>query len=133
MVELTGRCQCGSVRLKVNGAIIGANHCHCESCRRATSSPVTSFFTVASGDASLSGEPLRYFASSPDVRRGFCASCGSPLSYESELRPGEIDFYVMLLDDTAAITMQQHDHWGERVGWLTTVDELPKHEVGNDD
>ncbi|PWV98985.1 hypothetical protein DFR52_104276 [Hoeflea marina] len=126
MVDLTGRCLCGGVKLKIHGAIIGANHCHCESCRRATSSPVTSFFTVATGDGELEGDAVRFFASSAGVRRGFCGNCGSPLSYESDQRPGEIDFYVMLLEEPAAITMRQHDHWGERVGWLTVADDLPK-------
>ncbi|KGF70375.1 hypothetical protein LL06_05410 [Hoeflea sp. BAL378] len=128
MGELTGKCLCGGVRLRVKGAIIGANHCHCESCRRATSSPVTSFFTVASQDGFLEGEPLRFFASSPGVKRGFCSHCGAPLSYQSDQRPGETDFYVMLLEEPAAITMRQHDHWNERVGWLNVVDDLPKDE-----
>jgi hypothetical protein len=36
-----------------------------------------------------------YFASSAGVRRGFCARCGSPLTYENEGAPDEIH----LLDD----------------------------------
>ncbi|OCW57607.1 hypothetical protein AWJ14_01950 [Hoeflea olei] len=114
--------------LRVRGEILGSNHCHCESCRRASSSPVTSFFTVAMGDASLTGDTLGSYASSPGVQRGFCKGCGTPLSYQSEQRPGEIDYYVMLLDEPGAIAVERHDHWNERVGWIGLADDLPKHE-----
>ena len=93
MTGLSGGCLCRSVRFSVTGPIIRTGHCHCESCRRATSSPVTSFFCVARADASFEGEALRHYASSPGVRRGFCGNCGSPMSYETAERPAEIDLY----------------------------------------
>ncbi|MBR0555384.1 GFA family protein [Ciceribacter sp. L1K23] len=128
MTELSGRCLCGSVRLSVSGPVLNANHCHCESCRRATSSGVASFFTVARTDVELSGASLRRFVSSPGVTRGFCGTCGSPMSYETERRPAEIDLYIACLDDPSAIVPKAHDFWSERVGWLHVVDGLPKNE-----
>ena len=38
-------------------------------------------------------------ASSLGVRRGFCAKCGSPLTYENERRPDEVDLLAGALDD----------------------------------
>jgi hypothetical protein len=130
MTELSGHCLCGAVRFKVRGAVKCAGHCHCESCRRAASSPVTSFFTVQRADTVLAGESLRFYASSPGVRRGFCGLCGSPMSFETDRRPSEIDLYVASLDNGLTVTIGEHWHWDERVDWLHISDDLPKSENG---
>ncbi|WP_203423637.1 GFA family protein [Sinorhizobium sp. BG8] len=127
-MKLTGRCLCKSLRVELSGPVIRAGHCHCESCRRATSSPVTTFLSAARSDVVLTGETLRHFASSPGVRRGFCGNCGSPMTYETEERPGEIDLYVAALDDASGVTISQHWYWNERVSWLHCQDDLPKRE-----
>lgn len=127
MTELSGRCLCKSVRYHVSGPIIRTGHCHCESCRRATSSPVTTFFCVAKDSVAFQGEAFRHFASSQGVTRGFCGNCGSPLSYETADRPGEIDLYAASLDDASGVAITQHWFWSERVSWLACNDDLPKH------
>lgn len=126
VVALKGRCLCGSVTLRFSGKVLGANHCHCESCRRATSAPVTSFFTGKKADAVLDGEGLRFHVSSPGVRRGFCGLCGSPMSYETDTRPDEVDFYLASLDSLDGVVIKGHSHWSERVPWLNCADDLPK-------
>ncbi|WP_411036660.1 GFA family protein [Shinella sp. BYT-45] len=128
MTDLTGRCLCRSLTFSVSGDIVSTGHCHCESCRRATSSPVTTFFCVAGKDVAFRGDTLRHYASSPGVRRGFCGNCGSPMSYETDKRPGIIDLYVATLDDAAGIEITQHGYWNERVSWLHCEDDLPKRE-----
>lgn len=128
MSELSGQCLCKSVRFRVSGPVIRTGHCHCESCRRATSSPVTSFFCVAKENVVFEGETLRHYASSPGVSRGFCGACGSPISYETDDRPNDIDLYVGTLDDASGLTITQHWFWSERVPWLACDDNLPKHD-----
>lgn len=128
MSELSGRCLCRSVGFRVNGPVLRTGHCHCESCRRATSSPMTSFLCVATSDVVFEGETLRHYASSPGVSRGFCGNCGSPLSFATTERPGEIDLYVATLADATGIAVAQHWFWGERVAWFSCQDDLPKHE-----
>lgn len=130
MTELLGHCLCGNVRFTVRGTVKGAGHCHCESCRRAASSPVTSFFTVPRADAVLAGESLRFYVSSPGVRRGFCGQCGSPMSFETDRRPDDIDLYVASLDNGQSVSISEHWHWDERVDWLNISDDLPKSENG---
>ena len=126
MAKLTGRCFCGAVTLRFSGDVLRTLHCHCESCRRATSSAVASFFTVRGADAVLEGESLSFYSSSPGVLRGFCNRCGSQMSYQTEARPAEIDLYVASLEDSTGITMDGHSYWDERVHWLNVVDDLPK-------
>ncbi|MFL0691499.1 MAG: GFA family protein [Agrobacterium tumefaciens] len=127
---LSGHCLCGGVRFRAVGLVRTSGHCHCESCRRAASSPVTTFFTVPREGTELAGESLRYYASSPGVRRSFCGNCGSPMSFETERRPDDIDLYVASLDEGLSVPIGEHWHWDERVDWLTVVDDLPKSEGG---
>ena len=42
----TGRCLCGAIQFEFAGEAVETTHCHCESCRRQTSSPVATFVTV---------------------------------------------------------------------------------------
>lgn len=129
-MAFSGHCLCGDVRFRTAGLVRTSGHCHCESCRRATSSPVTTFFTVPREGTELAGESLRYYASSPGVRRGFCGNCGSPMSFETERRPEDIDLYVASLDTGLSLPIREHWHWEERVDWLHVDDDLPKSEGG---
>ena len=85
-----GRCLCGCVMFEYEGTPNWILHCHCESCRRATSSPMTTWISVARNDFFLTKGLPRYFSPSAGVRRGFCETCGSPLTYESERVPDEV-------------------------------------------
>jgi hypothetical protein len=122
----TGRCLCGRTRYELGGDVPPAYHCHCESCRRAASSPFTTWITVKATDVWWHGPPRQHFESSPGVTRGFCGECGSPLTYEAEDKPGVIDLYAASLDDQTAVRVAGHDLWSERVPWLEIVDDLPK-------
>ena len=45
----TGRCLCGDIRFEYRGAPIEAGYCHCESCRRHTSSPFVAYVVIDKG------------------------------------------------------------------------------------
>lgn len=123
----TGRCLCGKIAFAYTGAPNWTLHCHCESCRRATSSPVTTWISVPrAGFAFTQGAP-RHFASSPGVRRGFCGDCGSPLSYENESMPDEVHLYAASLTDPSEVAPSRHVFAAEQVPWLEILDELPRY------
>ena len=74
---LTGGCQCGAVRYRVEGQVVNAGVCHCRMCQKAGGNFGMAYF----GALSLiftRGTPAA-FESSPGVLRGFCARCGTPL------------------------------------------------------
>nr|WP_255449545.1 GFA family protein [Shimia ponticola] len=102
-------------------------HCHCNSCRRATGSPMTSFFGMGRGQVTWEGE-RSFYNSSPGVTRGFCGKCGSPLFYMSTKWPGEVHLYAANLDDPNVYTPTAHVFWAEKLDWLAVSDDLPKHE-----
>jgi len=96
----TGGCQCGAVRFAVEGKLGRPSICHCRMCQKAFGA----FYAplVGTGRAKLTwtrGEPKR-FQSSNLVKRGFCADCGTPLTYEA---PDGIALAIGAFDDPWAI------------------------------
>lgn len=132
MPELTGRCMCGTVTWRSNGDILWAALCHCEDCRRAASSDYVSWFGVLRSTMTWTG-PRRLYKSSPKVTRSFCAECGAPLSFETEIFPDETHLYAASLDDPAIYKPTAHIFWSERLPWVTVSDDLPKHPKGLQD
>lgn len=122
-----GRCLCGDVTYEFEGAENWRAYCHCESCRRNTSSPVTAFFGVARSAFRFTGKAPLAYASSPGVRRLFCGRCGSPMAYETDRRPHEIDLYALTLEDPQRYRPDAHTHVAERLAWFDVKDDLPRH------
>jgi hypothetical protein len=127
MSNLTGHCLCGDVAFAVSAAPLQVVYCHCESCRRATSSPVTTFLIVQRPDFRYTRGTPRVYASSPGVRRSFCERCGSPIAYETDRRPNHIDLYACNLSDPTAVVPQAHVHVEEQVPWFEVLDDLPRY------
>ena len=130
---LKGQCFCGQVRWETDSPVLWAGHCHCESCRRATSAPFTSFFGVARDGVRWAGELAEYETSGGAVRRQFCPACGTQMTYQSEAWPDETHLYAATLDDPAQFSPQAHFHWAERVPWLALSDDLPRYARSSDD
>jgi hypothetical protein len=126
---VAGRCLCGDVQYEYWGTPLKILYCHCQSCRRHTASSVAPFVCVAK-DASrvTKGDPVVY-TSSPGVRRRFCGRCGSPISYESDRNPNQVDFFMGTLNDpTVAPTF--HVFTEEQLPWFEIADALPRYARG---
>ena len=127
-----GRCLCGQVTFEYEGPENWSGHCHCESCRRNTSSPFTSFLGVAKTAYRYTGKMPAAYESSPGVRRLFCATCGSPVAYESDRWPEETHFYAASLEKPEAYRPEFHVFWSEKVPWIDLADDLPKYDHSGD-
>jgi hypothetical protein len=125
-----GRCLCGDIRYEYRGDPILTVHCHCESCRRHTSAPVATFVCVPRTSFRLiSGTPTVY-VSSPGARRSHCGRCGSPISYEGDRHPEQIELYIGTLEDPAAARPTCHIYTAEQLPWFEAADTLPRYEHG---
>ena len=126
----TGHCLCGAIHYEYDGEPTLVVHCHCESCRRQTASPVATFVIVPKAALRFTRGQPKEFSSSPGVYRSFCAECGSPLYYRTEQRPDVIDLYLGTLSEPGAITPQcQCTRWSSCRGsrsWMTCRD-IPDH------
>ena len=122
-----GHCLCRAITFAYEGKPLWVAHCHCESCRRNTASPVTTFLGVATqGFRWTQGEPA-VFESSPGVRRRFCGRCGTPLAYEADRFPGEVHLYVANLESPGAVSPTAHVHVAEQLPWFEIQDALPRY------
>jgi hypothetical protein len=121
-----GRCLCGAVVFRYKGAPNWVVHCHCETCRRATSSPMTTWVSVPRTTFAFTKGAPRHFNSSPGVRRGFCETCGSPLTYESERMPDEVHLYAASLVQPDRVSPSRHVFAEEQLPWFEVLDDLPR-------
>jgi hypothetical protein len=122
---LRGGCLCGAVRYKVVGPALDSGSCHCRSCRKASSAPELPYAQFAVADFEIvRGWPASYH-SSPDVTRGFCRHCGSPLTYRHAGRPDRLDIMTCSLDDPDAVPPLRHVWTSHRPRWAVIGDGLP--------
>jgi hypothetical protein len=126
---LAGACFCGAIRFRVTGPVPEACYCHCESCRRASGAPYVAWCTVDRTGFSVSQGQLRLHASSPRVTRGFCADCGTTLTYTHDARLDEIDVTVVALDAPERIVPTRHIWVCDKLPWVAINDGLPQYET----
>ena len=123
---IAGRCLCGRVCYQVNGEPIWIGYCHCRSCQRATGAAAVTHVGVNDADLEFVKGERRTYESSPGVKRGFCADCGTPLTYESDRFSGYIQVYVGTFDEPHQFMPQAHVHYSERIVWYEVKDDLPR-------
>jgi hypothetical protein len=122
-MSLSGGCQCGAVRFSAT-AVGGASICHCRMCQKAFAAPFGALVTVKDADLTWTRGAPTYFQSSNMVRRGFCAACGTPLTYVA--RAAETEVACCAFDDPNAVTPRSQLSYETRVGWFDSLGELPK-------
>ncbi|MEE2527208.1 GFA family protein [Hyphobacterium sp. HN65] len=99
----TGGCQCGRVRFETSGEPRFIANCHCRDCRKATGAAFSTWVGFESNQITWKGEPDR-FASSEGVQRGFCKTCGTPLTYQGEKWPDETHILIGVFDQPETYT-----------------------------
>lgn len=125
--QTTGRCLCGAVRFKFDpDAVKWTCNCYCESCRRATGAPVSTFISVRDTGWRWLGEMPAVYESSPGVRRSFCPVCGTSLTYAAEKVRGETHFLAANLIDPSAVHVDFEYAKGERLHWADLEGDLPQ-------
>ena len=125
MAAIEGGCFCGAVRYRASAPPKASLICHCASCRRAAAAPAMPWVTFAADDFSITRGDLATYRSSPPVRRGFCGACGTPISYEHDERPDEVDVTTVSLDDPEAFPPTHHLRLMEALAWVRFGDGLP--------
>jgi len=121
-----GGCLCGSVRYQARGPATNLCFCHCRSCQRATGAPMVPWATFAAHSFAIVRGALMQYRSSPRVMRGFCAACGSSLTYRRDDRSDEVDVTLSSLDAPAALVPEVHIWVQDKSPWLTIADGRPQ-------
>jgi hypothetical protein len=111
--RFSGGCQCGAVRFAAAAPLGRASICHCRMCQKAFAGPYGALVAAPRLD-STRGAPA-YFQSSNRVRRGFCAACGTPLTYEPDVGPPEVA--IVAFDEPGAIAPVIQHARATRLPW----------------
>ncbi|PZU87246.1 MAG: aldehyde-activating protein [Chelatococcus sp.] len=127
---VTGGCQCGAIRYRLT-ARPKASICFCRMCQKAAGHYFGAFAGVALGELVWTrGEPA-LFASSEAAERGFCPSCGTPLTFAYR-GSGRISVTAGSLDDPSAFP-PVHAHGIEgKVPWFEALGRLPGRRTEDD-
>jgi hypothetical protein len=115
-----GGCQCGAVRYEVE-SLGRASICHCRMCQLAFGNAFAPLVT-ALGLRWLGAEPKR-FRSSNLVQRGFCADCGTPLTYERDGADPEVA--IATLDAATRVPPVIQVGLESRLPWCNELSTLP--------
>ena len=100
MSGLSGGCQCGAVRFRVEGEPRYSTICHCRMCQKAFSAPFGAFASVPVGGLVWTRGQRKTFQSSNAIARGFCGDCGTPLTFEAASGEGRnIGLTICAFDD----------------------------------
>lgn len=123
----TGGCQCGAVRYALYVAPQRAHACHCRMCQRAVGGLFAALAGAPHADFAWTKGAPAVFQSSNMAERGFCASCGTPLSYRG-LHPAVKRTYVTIgsMDDPEKAPVLENIGVESRISWVRFCEGLPE-------
>lgn len=119
MTKYEGGCQCGAVRFIVQATPKFVARCHCAACRKATGGAYSVWVGFKESEIEWTAGAPAVYESSRGVRRGFCKSCGTPLSYQGEKWPGELHLTIGAFDEPEAFTPKGDAFPDEALPWVT--------------
>ncbi len=132
MVTLHGGCQCRVHRYTVRLEKPEGYFCHCRMCQQAFGNIFATFINVSVNDVSWDTCEPTYYQSSRIARRGFCASCGTPLTFQF-LEATYMDLSVGSLDEPGAVSPTEHTGIESRVASWHAPGPLPESRIDDNE
>lgn len=127
---LEGGCLCGAVRYRSSGTPFAAEYCHCRMCQKGAGAVVVCWMDFRAEQLSwTAGKPAEY-QSSATVWRGFCAGCGSTLSFRDNRHPEYITLSIASLDEPGSVRPSYHIYTDSQVDWLIIDDDCKRFAQG---
>ena len=125
---IKGSCLCGAVSFEVEGAFEHAPEaCHCTQCRKQTGH-LWAGVNVRRTALTLHGaEKVAWYASSEQVRRGFCSVCGSSLFWSPTIEGYPwISVAMGLFDLPTGTRLAKHTFVNDKGDYYDLDDGLPQ-------
>jgi hypothetical protein len=120
----SGRCLCGAIEYRVNGALRDVVFCHCTRCRR-THGHFAAYTACARDDLELiEDRGLRWYEADAR-RRGFCAVCGASVFWELEGSP-TISISAGTLDEPTGLDPSRHIYTADAGDYYELTDALER-------
>src|SRR5215467_14408785 len=98
--------------------------CHCRMCQRASGQPFMAFARVKKDNLRWTHGSPTIFRSSNIVERGFCAACGTPLTYR-RVESETVSVTIGSLDHPEAARPTLQFGIEGKLSWTGALDQLP--------
>ncbi len=119
----SGGCQCGAVRYRVDGALTHPHICHCRMCQKAAGNYFMPLANAQNHEFTITRGEMAFYQSSDPVRRGFCAKCGTPLTFET-IGAAHLNVVLGSLDNPAAIKPAAQFGIEAKMPWFADLEHL---------
>jgi hypothetical protein len=130
MQERSGSCLCGQIRYRVKGQPVVSRLCWCRDCQHiAGNGTANAVFPTEAIE--IEGKPAEYTSvadSGNQVRRRFCAACGSHLFADNTGRLGLTVVRLGTLDDPSSITPEANIWISSAPSWACLNPDLSRSE-----
>ena len=124
-VLYSGGCQCGAIRYALYAEPFDSHICHCRMCQKAFGAFYAPLTLIGYEDfAWTRGKPAT-FRSSPEVERGFCPACGTPLTF-ARRGASHFDISIGSLDEPERVKPQLQIGVESRIPWTADMPSLPE-------
>ena len=127
--RLAGGCLCGAIRFSAVPVKPEMGVCHCSMCRKAQGSAFGANIPVPEAQFTLTrgAEALVSYASTPDKKRCFCGTCGSPI-YSALAGVPVVRLRAGSLDKPDGVVPSGHIFAASHATWHRITDDLPQHD-----
>ena len=123
-MTLTGGCQCGAVRFRVEGELGRASICHCRMCQKAFGGFYGPYVGVEKASLVWTRGAQKRFQSSNRVWRGFCGDCGTQLTFELDGRVSDVA--IGAFDEPSRVAPQVQVRHEDAQSFVDGVADLPR-------
>ncbi len=130
--RMTGGCQCGAVRYALHEPPTGPHICHCRMCQKAFGSFFAPFFHVSVAAFEITRGELAIFKSSDISERGFCRTCGTPLTIQDD-NDADICVSIGSLDEPAQIVPAYQYGVESRLPYFAALATIPASKTTEED
>lgn len=125
-MTVKGGCLCGAVTYEIAGEIPPADACHCTMCRKSSGHFVVSADVRRDALTVTRDDGLRWYQSSPKVRRGFCRICGSSLFFDPPADRTWIAVEMGTMDAPTGAHIYKHIFVADKGDYYEITDGLPQ-------
>jgi hypothetical protein len=130
--RMTGGCQCGATRYALHEQPTDPHICHCRMCQKAFGSFFAPLTGVSLDKFELTRGELATFRSSDQTERGFCARCGTPLTFHYVGRP-RIAVSIGSLDEPEKVQPRHQYGIESRMPWFAELAGQPGDKTTEED
>lgn len=124
-IARTGKCLCGSITFRIDGALRDVLCCHCKLCQH-MNTHVGAYTECSFSDLTFDkAETLLWYCATAQARRGFCATCGSALFWQ-RISSDRISVAAGSLDQPTGLKVIGHICVAQKGDYYEITDELPQ-------